>query len=69
MKKHQMLLSISVIVLLCIAAVESCETPNGLPGVCKALIRCPVLMTKYRTNKSDPLLSFSVCRPGPSVII
>ena len=71
MSKHRMLIFISVIALFCVCSVatrESCETPNGMPGVCKLLNKCPVLMTRYQNNKLDPFLKNSLCKCKVSVI-
>ena len=61
MSKHQMLLSISVIVLLCIATIESCDTPDGRLGECIEMMDCPEIMTRFLANRSDPYLRQFAC--------
>ena len=69
MKKHPMFVSITVIVLLCIATIESCETPEGLTGVCIELTECPVLIRRILDNRSDPHLKYSSCGHAAGTVI
>ena len=61
MSKYQMPFCISVIFSICIITIESCETPDNLPGVCKSLLECPVLLERFKANKSDPYLKQCAC--------
>ena len=69
MSKHQMLLSISVIVLFCINAIKSCETPDGFLGECKEITECPKLMARLRVNPSDSYLRHSACGHAAGSVI
>lgn len=61
MSKHQIVFGISVMVLFCIYAIESCETPEGISGICVELQDCPVLMARFYVNPSDPYLKQCAC--------
>ena len=69
MSKHQWSFGISVIVLLCIATIESCDTPNGFLGECKDIAVCPVLMARFRVYPSDPYLRKSACGHAAGSVI
>ena len=69
MSKHQILLTISVIVLLCIATIESCDTPDGRLGECIEMMDCPEIMARLRVNPSDPYLRQSACGHAAGSVI
>ena len=69
MSKHQRSFGISVIVLLCIATIESCDTPNGFLGECKEITECPELMARLRVYPSDPYLRQSACGHAAGSVI